>query len=261
MAALAGVVVAAVGSAPAGADAGAGRPVGVVLRDDALVMDVDVLGTAIDFSITNRGTKVHELAVAKVRAGTTIADAIEAAANGVSEPSFVLGDPGGVFFLGVGERVGYQRSLAPGTYLFAVPRVDGTPQLDRRAYHLVRVVGDGDRRTVGNGRTISLRDDAVVLPRVAAGVGRYVIANDGTMPHEVFVVGVRDPDYLARGDELGAWLEGGQVGPPPFPVHLPGSHQTIDPGVRVSLTWDLHRATTYAFIDFQTGAMATASIR
>jgi len=32
---------------------------------------------------------------------------------------------------------------------------------------------------------------------------------------------------------------------------------TIDPGVTVVLTLDLHRPTTYAFIDFQTGEMTT----
>ena len=69
------------------------------------------------------------------------------------------------------------------------------------------------------------------------------------------------PADLDRADEIGAWLEGGQVGPPPVPLHFPGSHQTIDPGVTVVLTLDLHRTTTYAFVDFQTGAMATGVTR
>jgi hypothetical protein len=45
------------------------------------------------------------------------------------------------------------------------------------------------------------------------------------------------------------------------PVHFPGSHQTIDPGVTVVLTLDLHRATTYAFVDFQNGAQTIGTTR
>ena len=259
--ALAVVLAAATSAAPAAADTDSGRPVAVVLRDDALDMGADVIGAVIDFAFVNRGSKVHELAVQHVRPGTTLQDALDAAAAGVERPAFVLDDPGSVFFLGAGERVRYQRTLAAGLYLYVVPRVDGAPQLDRRAYHLVRVVARGERMSVDGGRIVSLRDDAVVLSRVNPGSGRYVIANDGTIPHELFVVGVRVPADLDRGDALGAWLEGGQVGSPPFPVHLPGSHHTIAPGVRVVLTWELHHSTTYAFVDFATGASATATLR
>lgn len=81
-------------------------------------------------------------------------------------------------------------------------------------------------------------------------------------PHEIFIVGVQDPGDLEHQELLGAWLDGGQVGPPPFPVHFPGSHQTIDPGVTVVLTLTFHRATTYAFVDFERpDQMVTATTR
>ena len=81
-------------------------------------------------------------------------------------------------------------------------------------------------------------------------------------PHEIFIVGVQDPGDLEHQELLGAWLDGGQVGPPPFPVHFPGSHQSIDPGVTVVLTLTLHRATTYAFVDFERpDQMVTATTR
>ncbi len=74
-----------------------------------------------------------------------------------------------------------------------------------------------------------------------AGTRAYVIRDVGSSPHELLIAGVDDAANLDRTDELGAWLEGGQVGTPPFPVHFPGGHQTIDPGVSVRLTINLQQ--------------------
>lgn len=237
------------------------RSQSVRLTETRLKIDDTLDGPVIDLTIRNDGTVAHELAVVQVARGTTVQQMIDAAMSGTRDPSFVLDDPGGVFFLGAGEQVRYQRSLRPATYIFFVPKVDGSPQLSRAAYRVVRVIDSRQRRLADAERSIDLGDETLTVPRLAPGARRYAITNTGTVAHEVFIIGVADAADLERGDDIGAWLDGGQVGPPPVPVHLPGSHQTIDPGVAVVLTLTLRASTTYAFTDFQTGLQAIAATR
>ena len=95
----------------------------------------------------------------------------------------------------------------------------------------------------------AIGDDAIALPPLRAGARRYAVTNTGTRPHELFILGVHNPDDFGQADAWTAWLESGQVGPAPIDAHLPGGHQTIDPGVTVWLTLALHPATSYAFVD------------
>lgn len=238
-----------------------GRSQAVRITDQALAMPAVVSGPVIDLTIRNDGSIARELAVAQILAGTTLGQVLGVIGVTEPEPAFVLGDPGGVFLLGPGERVRYQRRLAPGSYVFFVPTGNGTPQLSAAAYQIVRVTSGGRRELPEAERAIRLGDDGITVPKLTAGAHRYAITNTGIAPHEVFIVGVRDPADLAKADEVGAWLEAGQVGPPPVPVHFPGSHQTIEHGVTVVLTLDFHRTTTYAFVDFQTGATTTGTTR
>jgi hypothetical protein len=173
------------------------------------------------------------------------------------EPWFIA-DPGGIFVLGPGEQVRYQRQLEPGTYVF---HAYDSRELSPDQFQIVRVTSDSQRELPEAERALQLGDAGINLPKLTAGTHRYAIKNTGNTPHSVFIVGVRDPADLDRADEIGAWLDGGQVGPPPVPVHFPGSHQTVDPGVTVVLALDLHRATTYAFVDFATGATAIGTSR
>ena len=233
----------------------------VRLTDHGLEMPDILNGPVIDLAIRNDGAIAHELAIAKVKPGTTVQQVIDANATGQANPPFLLGDPGGINLLGPGEQLRYQRILQPGTYLYSVPNANGSFQLSPAAHHLFRVVDNRRRELPEAERIIGLGDEAITLPKLTPGAHRYAITNTGTRPHEVFIVGVNDPADLNRQDEVGAWLEGGQVGPPPVPVHFPGGHQTIDPGVTIVLTLTLHPATTYAFVDSQDGALAIASTR
>ena len=235
------------------------RSQAVRITSDALDMPAIVVGPVIDLTIRNDDSIARELAVSQVVPGTTLDQVIAAATAGIDPAPFDIADPGGVSFLGAGEQVRYQRRLQPGTYVFHA--FTGSHPLNAADYQIVQVTSNGRHELPEAERTIRLDDTGITLPKLSAGTHRYAITNTGTTPHEVFILGVRDPADLDRADEIGAWLEGGQVGPPPVPVHFPGSHQTIDPGVTVVLTLDLHRATTYAFVDFQTGVMTTGATR
>lgn len=236
------------------------RSQAVRITDGGLTMPAIVSGPVIDLTIRNDDRIARELAVAQVSPGTTLDEVMAAAATGDDQAPWFIADPGGIFLLGPGEQLRYQRRLQPGTYVFHAVLGDGTHDAPAQ-YQMVRVTGGGRHELPEAERTIGLGDAGIALPRLTAGVHRYAITNTGTAPHEAFIVGVRDPADLDRAGDIGAWLEGGQVGPPPVPVHFPGGHQTIDPGVTVVLTLNLHSATTYAFVDFQTGATSIGSTR
>jgi hypothetical protein len=261
-AALAVSAIAGGGTAAAnGAASHPARSQAVRITGLGLTMPAVVAGPVIDLTIRNGDRIARELAVARVVPGTTLDQVMAAAAAGGDDQApWFIADPGGIFVLGAGEQVRYQRQLQPGTYVFHAVLGDGTHDSPGQ-YQVVRITSSGRHELPEAERSIRLGDTGITLPRLTAGTHRYAITNTGTTPHEVFIVGVHDPADLDHADEIGAWLEGGQVGPPPVPVHFPGSHQTIDPGVTVVLTLDLHRATTYAFVDFQTGATAIGATR
>ncbi len=219
------------------------------IDDRGIAMPDLVKGPAIDLMVRNVGVFVHELAITEVRPGTTVSQIIQAQADGVREPSSWVGDPGGINLLGSGEQVRYQRLLHPGTYVFFVPRPDSHPQLERAAYHLFRVVDFGYRDLRNPELTIALGDDAITLPEIDEGLHSYAITNIGTSPHEVFIIGTSRAADLDKVDAVAAWLEGGQVGPPPVPLHFPGGHQTIEPGETIIFTLTLRSGWTYGFGD------------
>jgi hypothetical protein len=234
------------------------RPQAVHITDHGLAMPAVVTGPVIDLMVHNDDAIARELAISQVVPGTTLDQVMAAAAGGDDQASYFIADPGGIFVLGAGERVRYQRRLQPGTYVFHAFDSAG---LSPAQFQIVRITAVSRRELPEVERKIRLGDAGITLPKLSAGTHRYAITNTGTTPHEVFIVGVRNPADLDRADEIGAWLDGGQVGSPPVPVHFPGSHQTIDPGVTVVLTLDLHRATTYAFVDFQNGAQTIGTTR
>ncbi len=249
------------GATTASADASHQRGPSVArITSTRLTMPALLTGPVIDLTIRNQDRIARELAIAQVTPGTTLEQVLAAQNSGDDQAPFFISDPGGIFVLGASEQVRYQRELQPGEYVFHAVLGDGTHDAAAQ-YQIVEISGGGHHELPEVERKISLSDDAITLPKIAAGTHRYAIINTGTAPHEVFIVGVREPADLSHADEVGAWLDGGQVGPPPIPVHFPGSQQTIAPGVTVLLTLSLDSATTYAFADFQTGATAIGNTR
>ena len=217
----------------------------------------DVLvGSTVDLEIINDGSVAHELGLAQIKPGTTVEQINELIHSG-SEiiPEFILGDPGGINFIGPGERLRYQRHLQAGSYVVfcPIPFADGSQHLDVGMIRLFTVSNTRVETLDVADATITLNDDSITLPVLIAGKRSYAITNAGTVPHEVYIVGVPtkiNPDWDVIGEKGGAWIEGGQVGPPPVEVQFPGGHQTIPPGETVVLTLTLRPAYSYQFQDF-----------
>ena len=95
--------------------------------------------------------------------------------------------------------------------------------------------------------TITLGDDAITVPTLTAGTHVIAVTNTGTQPHGMNTGGVPSGTDLSRGEEIGAWMEGGQDGPPPLPIDFPGGLKAIAPGTTVVLTLTLKTAHTYMF--------------
>lgn len=216
----------------------ASGPTRVRLADFSIDMPNMIEGPIIDLSITNDGAMAHELAITPVKPGTTVQQVIDALSHGGERPSFVLPDPGGINLLGPHERLEYQRRLAPGSYVFwcGLPTHVGPDHAHRGMAHAVTVTDTGRLALPSADLTITLRDGRIDAPTITAGTHRIAITNHGTKPHELFIGGLPKNADFSRVDEVGAWMDGGQDGPPPLPVVFPGGHQDIGPGQTVVLT-------------------------
>ena len=226
------------------------------MSDYSFEMPEILVGPTVDLEIINDGSFAHELGLSQIKPGTTIDQMLE---HQKSDPNsaadFVIGDPGGINIIGPGESLRYQRHLRAGSYVVFCPRTfaDGSRHYDAGMIRLFTVSDTRVETLPVADATITLNDDSIALPVLIAGKRSYAITNAGTVPHEVFIAGVPtriNPDWDVIGEQGGAWIEGGQVGPPPVEVQFPGGHQTIPPGETVVLTMTLRPAYSYQFQDF-----------
>ncbi len=228
----------------------------VVLRmvDNGFDMPDVLQGPAIDIEVINDGAVAHELAFVSVAPGTTGEQVLEALMNRDDEASFILGDPGGINLLGGGERLRYQRLLEPGSYVAFCPLAlaDGATHMEQGMFRAFTVSDGTNADLPAADLTITLSDDGIGLPELSAGTFSVAIANAGSEPHELYILGVpaaTDPGIDIDG-EVGEWIEGGQRGPAPREFHFPGGHQSIAPGESVVLTMTLRAGYRYHFEDF-----------
>jgi hypothetical protein len=236
------------------------------LFDFGFEMPATLDGPLIDLAVVNDGAVAHEFAVAQIEPGTTAEEAIDAIfADEESPADFILGDPGGVNLIEPGEELRYQRMLEPGSYVFfcPFPNADGSSHVDHGMVTLFEVTDTNDGPLPTADSTILLGDEAIEPPELEAGTTSYAITNEGTVPHEVYIAGLpSDHPAANRLDELdgeiGAWIEGGQVGTAPLPFHFPGGHQTLPPGETVVLTMTLRPGHVYQFEDFSGDEPITA---
>jgi len=243
---LAATLVSACGSDAPAASAG---PVKVELADYSITMPDTIAGPSVEFDVVNSGLLAHELDLAQIEPGTTVEEVLAWIDRGAPDNEVLIADPGGMTVIGAGNELGYARTLAPGTYVFSChfPAADGMNHLEHGMI-TVFTVTDANQ-TVGPTAdlTITLGDDAITVPTLAAGTHVIAVTNTGTQPHEMNTVGVPAGTDLSRGDEVVAWMEGGQSGPPPLPIDGPGGLKTIAPGTTVVLTLTLKAAYTYLF--------------
>ncbi len=226
------------------------------LLDHAFVLPSTIPGPLVDIDIVNTGKVAHEIAIAKLRPGTTIEQVITSIKRHEHNPKFVVDDPGGITMLGPGQRLRYQRVLEPGLYeIFCpMPMSDGSSHAERGMVALLTVTNARNGTLPRADSAITLTDKAVALGKLKAGTHSIAITNRGTRPHELNIAGVAKMSDLERGEELGRWIEGGQSGPPPINVDFPGGHQSIKPGVTVIMTITLRSGYTYHFDDTGDGS-------
>lgn len=247
VAVLAATLVAACGNEAPSRSAG---PVKVELADYSITMPNTITGPSVELDITNVGSLAHELDLAQVEPGTTVEEAAALFDQGTAD-SVLIADPGGATAIGAGHQLGYARTLTPGTYAFSChfPAADGMNHLEHGMITIFTVT-DSTQTVVPNADlAITLGDDAITVPNLTAGTHVVAVTNTGTRPHEMNIGGVPSGTDLSRGEEVGAWMEGGQNGPPPLPIDFPGGLKSIAPGTTVVLTFTLKAAHTYMFSD------------
>ena len=224
-------------------------PVKVVLADYSITMPDIVAGPSVQFEIVNGGSLAHELDLAQVEPGTTVEEVKAFIEQGAPDGGLLIADPGGATAIGAGNELGYARTLAPGTYVFSChfPAADGINHLEHGMITVFTVTDANKTGAPTADLTIALGDDAITVPTLTAGTHVIAVTNTGTQLHGLNTGGVPTGTDLSRGQEIGAWMEGGQVGPPPLPIDFPGGLKAIAPGTTVVLTLTVKAAHTYMF--------------
>jgi hypothetical protein len=237
-------------------------PIKVELADHSITMPTTIEGPLIELDITNLGGVAHELDLAQVEPGTTLEDVAALYAQDRPLDGVLIADPGGATAIGPGVEFGYARTLAPGTYVLSCffPAPDGMNHLQHGMFAVFTVTDGKNSALPTADLTITLGDDAITVPPLTAGTHVVAVTNIGTLPHEMNAGGVPIGTDLSRGEEIGAWMEGGQVGPPPLPIDFPGGLKSIAPGATVVLTLTFKAGHTYMFSDDTNGLMALVDV-
>ncbi|MBI4933472.1 MAG: hypothetical protein HY828_06310 [Actinobacteria bacterium] len=216
----------------------------------------------VDLDITNLGSVAHELDLAQVEPGTTLEQAAALFGQDHPQGGVLIADPGGATAIGPSAHFGYARTLSPGTYVFSChfPASDGMNHMQHGMIAMFTVTDGNNSDLPKADLTITLGDDAITVPSLTAGTHVVAVTNIGKAPHEMNTGGVPIGTDLSRGEEIGAWMEGGQVGPPPLPIEFPGGLKSIAPGVTVVLTLTLKAEHTYMFSDDTNGLTALIDV-
>ena len=256
---LAAALAAACGSDPPDRSAG---PRKVELADYSITMPKTFEGPLVDLDITNLGSFAHELDLGQVEPGTTLEEATTYFTQANTEGGLLITDPGGATAIGPGAHFGYARTLTPGTYVLfcSFPTADSMNHTQHGMITMFTVTDAKKSDLPEADLTITLDDDAITVPPLTAGTHVVAVTNIGTQPHEMNTGGVPIGTDLSRGEEIGSWMEGGQVGAPPLPIEFPGGLKSIAPGVTVVLTLTLKANHTYMFSDDDNGIMALVDV-
>ncbi len=232
----------------------AGR-VKVELADYSIIMPKTLKGPLVDLDIANSGSFAHELDLGQVKPGTTLEEATTYFTQEHTENGLLITDPGGATTIGPGAHFGYARTLTPGTYVFfcSLPAADGMNHTKHGMITMFTVTDERKGDLPKADLAITLGDDAITVPPLKAGAHVVKVTNIGKLAHGMDTGGVPIGTDLSRGAEVGAWMEGGQVGKAPLPIEFPGGLKSIAPGVSVVVTLTLKAAHTYMFSDDTNG--------
>jgi uncharacterized cupredoxin-like copper-binding protein len=168
--------------------------------------------------MVNTGAEPHQLGIARLAAGKTMADVQAALASPGAPPPWMT-FVGGSNLVAPGDTSNSTQVLEPGTYLLVcfIPSADGKPHFAKGMLHPLVVAGPAPAPAAPEPTgdvTITLKDYGFDLSHpLRAGTHTIRVENAGPQLHEVMVLA------LAPGKSAGdvaRWAAAGMREPPPF---------------------------------------------
>ena len=211
----------------------------------ALADDGPVSSGVVPIRLTNSGAEPHQVIVARLDDGKTVDDylALIEAGDTLGADAMVT-FAGGVNAVEPGATTEGWAELSPGTHVLVcfVPSPGGESHLHQGMISTIEVVDDGTpvappTDVVGE---LTLSDYAIAFPEGGAPTesGVYGFRNDGTEPHEMILLRLKDGKTLG---DASAYAAAGMVGDAPY-EHAGGAG-VVAPGT-----------TGYARLDLAPGA-------
>lgn len=237
-------------AAPAETAAAPAPPAGPVVfmaSDFSFQGPASIEGGPRQVRLMNHGTELHHIQFVRIDEGHTVDELMAAYAEGNYHPSFAH-DVGGPNLVPPGSDFSSMVDFRPGTYavLCLIPSPDMTLHVEKGMMMTMEVTAPAVPAAMPEADvTLTMRDYGFDFSApITAGTHTIRIETDAPQSHE-FVV-FRLPEGGAANDIL-AWVDGGQQGPPPFtPV---GGVTAMATGEVNQLTLDFEPG-TYAFICF-----------
>jgi hypothetical protein len=199
-------------------------------------------------TLVNHGEEIHHVTLIRLQDGKTVGDFMTAIATPGPVPDWAVavGGPNGA---PPGGEANATLVLEPGTHVVAcfIPSPDGVP-------HFAKGMIMGLEVQPGNGASAALPPGDIDVGLLeygfamsqtpTAGTRSFTVTNQGKEPHEVVLVRLA-PGMTA--EQVGAWIEAGEQGPPPGePI---GGLSGMSPGQVENFSADLTPG-TYGFICF-----------
>jgi hypothetical protein len=228
------------------------RVVTITARDYAFDAPDTIPAGITTLRLLNNGPEMHHVFLFKLEEGKTVADLMEALKVQGPPPRW-LKLAGGPNAPAPGAESNATLRLAAGRYVITcvIPSKDGTPHMMKGMMRELIVAPSLVPASTAAAElpkpdvTVTLTDYAFGASKpLVAGKQRILLRNAASQPHEAFIAQLA-PGKTAQ--DLMAWLEGGEQGPPPAkPI---GGITPVDNGGEIEIDVDLAPG-TYAWFCF-----------
>lgn len=261
----AGTIIAAVGVTAVGlgivasvsdalTDDPSGNRVSIGMTEYAFDAPAEIKGGVVEIELSNEGAELHDLTIARIADGHTLAELRDALADG-GPPDWVQA-VGASHPLSPGHELTMTQELRPGRYAL----ICSLPTSDLQSVHALEgmlseltVAGERAGDLPEPDMVIVATDDGYRVPqRVEAGRQLIEFRNDGRRPHEFPLLAIEPGKTF---DDVNAWFEGGMKGRPP--ATFLGGSVGIDPGQSVLREVVLEQGTEYSLDDAEGGFRAS----
>lgn len=258
--ALAGAALLAT-AAGAVAEPAASAPVSAEVSDTGLTIPSRLPGGMVTIRFHNSGTRLHEFAMGRARAGHGVAQvraAVRRMARGAPPPPW-LDDVAGPGNLTAGAQVTLTRRMRPGVYVVfdGVPDRRGVPGIARGLVRVVQVAGDTGASAPATAALITAGARRFDVPAIPAGTVTLGLRNEARGPREFRLTSLNPGRTLG---DLGRWVSAfeatGRLPRGAVPIAMLGAVQSIPAGVTVYVTLDLQAGREYVLGDDSSGATA-----